>query len=1279
MSYPQLHLVRRAAAIAAALLCASAAAAADWPAYRADAARSGYVAETLPKGLSLRWTYRPRHAPRPAWPGRDTRMPFDRAFHVAVVGGSLVYGSSADGAVHALDAATGAERWVFGTGGPVRLAPAVWRSRVFVVSDDGFLYCLAMDDGRLAWKRRGGPVDSMVLGNGRMISRWPARGGPAIADGIVYFAAGIWPSEGIYLYALDAATGEVRWCNDTAGFLYMAQPHGGANSRSGVSAQGPLVVAGDRVLVPTGRAVPAVFDRATGEFLYFHLQRYGRYGGSPIVGAAPHFLHSNAVFDLASGERTCSGIPTEAVAVGPDRVVYAVGKEIVAIGRAEMVTERGAVDRKGKKAVRAALGEPVRRMASPHGDTRLLIAAGSTVVAAGADRVSVLDMDSSTALLSAEVDGAPAGLAAAGGRLFVSTEKGTIHCFAAQAPGAAKTIEAKAAASRGADNPLFAAAADEVVRATGITEGYCLDLACGDGALASALAERTTLQICAIDDDPEKVALARKRLDATGLLGARVTVLLGDPARTPYPNWFANLVVSGRSVTDGPGVVPADEMLRLQRPYGGVTCIGKPGAMTTTVRGAVEGAGTWTHQYCDPANSNCSADTVRGPLGVLWFTDLNFQMPSRHGRGPAPLFHNGRLFVEGMNGLRCVDAYNGRTVWEHPLPGILKAYDAEHIMGASGTGSNFCVTPEAVFVRVGGHCLKLDPATGKLLAELDTPAQTDGEPAVWGYIASVGGTLFGTLSDVGHIVRWVYKRGDMRTQFTESRLLFAMDARTGKRMWCYEPRHSIRNNTIAIGRGQVFLIDRPVALRDLLDQQAAKWRGRPVAEHPTGALVALNAADGHVAWRATDDIYGTVLALSEEHDVLVMAYQPTRFKLASERGGRMAAFRASDGKRLWDIQAKYGSRLVLNGRTIYAEPGAWDLLTGKQEAFRFKRSYGCGTISGSRHLLLFRSATLGYVDLTHGNATENYGAVRPGCWINAIAAGGLVLMPDATDRCTCSYLIKASVALQPYGLRPPAISPERAPSRTPITVRLDHEHKGAEIRYTLDGSPPSAASTRYAGPFRLAKSATIKARAFAPRMPPSQTADASFLIDPAIIPIRGAHWRVLDTPGGRPPESKWQVADGVVTELSNHCKGVASDGDHRTERPGSYRVFASARSFTDCELSLELASTDNDGLGVAFCFEGPDRHYLWAMDEQRRFHILALKDGDTYRILASRKAGYARGRWHKLRVVLDGPKIAVYLDGNKDLEATDATLRKGTFALYAWGCAGAKFRGVLWR
>ena len=78
-----------------------------------------------------------------------------------------------------------------------------------------------------------------------------------------------------------------------------------------------------------------------------------------------------------------------------------------------------------------------------------------------------------------------------------------------------------------------------------------------------------------------------------------------------------------------------------------------------------------------------------------------------------------------------------------------------------------------------------------------------------------------------------------------------------------------------------------------------------------------------------------------------------------------------------------------------------------------KRSYGCGTISGSPHLLLFRSATLSYCDLAGDGRLVNYGGIRPGCWINVIPAGGLVTMADAASWCRCSYLMQATMAMEP--------------------------------------------------------------------------------------------------------------------------------------------------------------------------------------------------------------------------------------------------------------------------
>jgi outer membrane protein assembly factor BamB len=367
--------------------------------------------------------------------------------------------------------------------------------------------------------------------------------------------------------------------------------------------------------------------------------------------------------------------------------------------------------------------------------------------------------------------------------------------------------------------------------------------------------------------------------------------------------------------------------------------------------------------------------------------------------------------MEGMHSLRAVDAYNGRRLWEHPLPNILKAYHGEHLMGTSGTQSNYCVTNDGVYVRASTSCLRLDLATGKKLGEYPAPRARDnkdgeGKEVPWGYIACEGAILFGSLADTRHVVKHTYGKADMSQLHTESVALFALDALSGKPKWTYRAKHSIRHNAIAIGGGRVYLIDRPAAAKDLLDGDKTK-------EHPSGELVVLDAATGVERWRRAENVYGTVLAFSAAHDVLLMSYQPTRFKLPSEIGGRLAAFRASSGERLWDVEANYVTRPLINGRTIYTQGASLDLLTGAKQPFLAKRSYGCGQLAGATNLLTFRSATLGYYDLLSPKGVIDYGGVRPGCWINAIPAGGLVLVPDATSGCQCSYLNQAWIALQP--------------------------------------------------------------------------------------------------------------------------------------------------------------------------------------------------------------------------------------------------------------------------
>jgi outer membrane protein assembly factor BamB len=284
-----------------------------------------------------------------------------------------------------------------------------------------------------------------------------------------------------------------------------------------------------------------------------------------------------------------------------------------------------------------------------------------------------------------------------------------------------------------------------------------------------------------------------------------------------------------------------------------------------------------------------------------------------------------------------------------------------------------------------------------------------GGAGVWGYIACEDGILYGSRSNEKYVVPYLYGRSNMKHILTESVELFAIDVKTGKHKWSHKTKHSLRHNAIVIGKGKVYFIDSPI--------KSGKESKTKNTTSPTAILLCLDAAKGKVIWQNSQDIYGTTLALSIKHKVLVMGYQYSqrRFQLCSERGDRLTGFNVSDGKRLWDVPGRYFSRPLINDRTVYTQPYALDLLTGKKTDFRLKGrgNQGCGNISGSTNLLLYRDGVLGYTDLTRNVGTENYGPIRPGCWINAIVGGGLVLVPDASDGCTCSYLIKASIALQP--------------------------------------------------------------------------------------------------------------------------------------------------------------------------------------------------------------------------------------------------------------------------
>ena len=92
--------------------------------------------------------------------------------------------------------------------------------------------------------------------------------------------------------------------------------------------------------------------------------------------------------------------------------------------------------------------------------------------------------------------------------------------------------------------------------------------------------------------------------------------------------------------------------------------------------------------------------------------------------------------------------------------------------------------------------------------------------------------------------------------------------------------------------------------------------------------------------------------------------------------------------------------------------------------------------------------------------------------------------------------VGAEYALGVFGLGTfldaPVISPAGANFGNSISITITDDIPGTVIHYTLDGTPPNSASPTYTGPFTLAYSASVNARATKPGAIDSAVASASF-------------------------------------------------------------------------------------------------------------------------------------------------------------------------------------------
>jgi len=1032
----------------------------DWPMWRYDEGRSACTPEQLPAKLNLLWTWQFSQR-EPVWddPLNQDMMPLDRVFEPVILGKTMYLGFNDKDKVMALDTDTGKIKWTYYTDGPVRLPLAARQDKVYFTSDDGFLYCVSAQNGELLWKFRGGPNDRKVLGNKRLISTWPARGGVVLKENTVYFAAGIWPFMGTFIYALDAETGRVIWRNEKTGSQYILQPHN-SPAFAGVAPQGAFVVSGDYLFLSGGRSVPACFDRFTGEMLYYHLSKYNKTGGAFICANEKYFFNHHRdrvthLYDVKSGELLEKNMGKYPVLA--EKAFYMSGDSIII---------RDAEDPKNVMSV-------INVDAS--GD---LIKAGSRLYAGGDNLITSIRIENHAIdpeiEWSTQIDGKVGRLCAADGKLFAVTLDGRIMAFGDERLTPVNYTEEHKIWQPSEE---ITESAKTILEGTGVTDGYALLYGPGNGDLLAALALNSGLNFIAVEPDPGNVDKLRKRFDRLGLLENKVSFLQGSVSGFPAPPYMASLIViqEMKQNNSQPYVKTFETLFKTLRPYGGKLWLssGSPdfdyikkltaGYLATdlTVQlhgksivvakdGPLKGAANWTHQYGNMANTVKSDDElVKLPLGLLWFGgNSNEDVLPRHGHGPPEQIVDGRLIIEGMFCISARDVYTGRVLWNTPIDSLdtfrtyydetykdtplVSSYNQEHLPGANSRGTNFVVTADNVYIIVGNKCKVLDIVSGGLVKDLSLPQEPGTEQPDWAYIGVQDSLL---IAGPGYVPFSLYNPEKVSKQElakmrpkdqrklrtfnnfdnTASQKLVVMDRYTGKVKWEIKARYGFIHNGITASKEILYCLDK-------LPPSIERKRERRGLDIPSDyRLTAYQIETGQELWSVTSGIFGSWLSFSEQYDRLLQATRPSRDMIRDEPGEQMSVYNASSGELIWDREIKYNNPPILHGERIITDNAAYSLENG-ESIFRtdpitkskipwtYSRGYGCNYHIASENLLSFRSAAAGFYDILKNSGTGNLGGFKSGCTSNLIAAGGVLNAPDYTRTCQCSYQNQTSLA-----------------------------------------------------------------------------------------------------------------------------------------------------------------------------------------------------------------------------------------------------------------------------
>ncbi len=166
----------------------------DWPTFRHDPSRSGFIKSKISPDLKIAWK---------SEIGGELSS-------VVIAENRLFVAQKQQHTVHAIDSNNGEKLWSYTAGGRVDSPPALYKGSVMFGSADGYVYCLRATDGQLAWRFQAAPSSERHMAFEQLESVWPVHGNVLVQDDIAYFVSGRsnFLDGGLRFYRLNAATGE---------------------------------------------------------------------------------------------------------------------------------------------------------------------------------------------------------------------------------------------------------------------------------------------------------------------------------------------------------------------------------------------------------------------------------------------------------------------------------------------------------------------------------------------------------------------------------------------------------------------------------------------------------------------------------------------------------------------------------------------------------------------------------------------------------------------------------------------------------------------------------------------------------------------------------------------------------------------------------------------------------------------------------------------------------------------------------------------------------------